>query len=234
MAAISGGHPFISVRYADQLGLALECCQSLAVDNSAFSAWKDGNPITNWEFYYKWIAELHRYPQFDFAVIPDVIDGNESDNDALVEAWPWQTAKNKWVGAPVWHMHESIDRLKRLAHEWPRICLGSSGQYSTVGDYRWWNRMAEAMNAVCDKLGNPIAKLHGLRMLNPDVFSRLPFSSADSTNIAQNVGIDSAWRGTYTPASKEVRALVMRNRIESIQSPTFWDKQAIQGDLLCA
>jgi hypothetical protein len=42
-------------------------------------------------------------------------------------------------------------------------------------------------------------RLHGLRMLNPEVFSRLPFASADSTNIGRNIGIDQAWRGT-TPA----------------------------------
>lgn len=91
--------------------------------------------------------------------------------------------------------------------------------------------MAEAMNAVCDKNGNPICKLHGLRMLNPEVFSRLPLSSADSTNIAQNIGIDSAWRGTYTPPSKECRALVMRERIESNKAITFWNYQPVQMEI---
>lgn len=228
-AAISGGHSFVSFRYPDQLGLSLEVCQSFAVDNGAFSAWKSGAPVTDWRDYYEWVAELHRYPSFDFAVIPDVIDGNEKANDALLAEWPWRaTPKFKWIGAPVWHMHESIERLVRLATEWPRVCIGSSGEYATVGDSRWWGRIAEAMNAVCDRDGRPIAKLHGLRMLNPEVFSRLPFASADSTNIAQNVGIDSAWRGTYTPASKDVRAMVMRERIEAHQAITFWTRQATQ------
>jgi hypothetical protein len=91
--------------------------------------------------------------------------------------------------------------------------------------------MAEAMNSICDKNGLPICKLHGLRMLNPEIFSRLPFSSADSTNIAQNIGIDSAWRGTYAPPSKEARALVMRQRIESMQATTFWQPQQVQQEL---
>lgn len=230
-AAVSGGHAFVSIRYADQLGLALEVCQSIAVDNGAFSAWKKGEPITDWRRYYEWVAELHRYPQFDFAVIPDVIDGDEEANDALVAEWPWQDAKSRSVGAPVWHMHESIDRLVRLALAWPRVCIGSSGKYATVGNAAWWGRMAEAMNAICDKNGSPICKVHGLRMLNPGVFSRLPLASADSTNIAQNVGIDSAWRGTYTPPSKECRAMVMRERIESHQSTTFWAPQPIQMEI---
>ena len=232
-AAVSGGHAFVSFRYPDQLGLVVEVCQSFAVDNGAFSAWKSGEPVTDWRRYYEWVADLHRCPAFDFAVIPDVIDGDEQANDALVAEWPWgREAKSKWVGAPVWHMHESIDRLRRLALEWPRVCLGSSGEFATVGDARWWNRIAQAMNAVCDKRGDPITKLHGLRMLNPDVFSRLPFASADSTNIAKNVGIDSAWRGTYTPPSKEVRAMVMRERIESHNAAAFWERQPVQAILV--
>jgi tripartite-type tricarboxylate transporter receptor subunit TctC len=58
----------VSFRYPDQLGLVLECCQSFAVDNGAFSAWKNGDPVTDWSRYYEWVAELHRYPTFDFAV----------------------------------------------------------------------------------------------------------------------------------------------------------------------
>lgn len=232
-AAVSGGHAFVSFRYPEQLGIVLDICQSFAVDNGAFSAWKSGEAVTDWRRYYVWVSELQRYPSFDFAVIPDVIDGDEQANDALVAEWPWGgDAKSKWVGAPVWHMHESLGRLFRLALEWPRICIGSSGVYATVGDARWWGRMAEAMNTVCDRNGNPIAKLHGLRMLNPDVFSRLPLASADSTNIAQNIGIDSKWRGPYTPPSKECRALVMRQRIETNQATTFWDRQPTQMEIV--
>jgi len=231
-SAVSSGHAFVSFRYPDQLGLVLEVCQSFAVDNGAFSAWKSGSPVIDWAPYYEWVAELHRYPSFDFAVIPDVIDGDEEQNDALLDEWPWaDDPKTSWVGAPVWHMHESMERLRRLAQRYPRVCIGSSGQFATVGNPRWWGRIAESMNSICDKNGNPICKLHGLRMLNPEVFSRLPFASADSTNIAQNVGIDSAWRGTYTPASKDCRALVMRERIESHNGLQFWDRQPTQMEI---
>ena len=65
--------------------------------------------------------------------------------------------------------------------------------------------MAETMNAICTD-GLPACKLHGLRMLDPEVFTRLPLASADSTNIARNIGIDSAWTGAYMPPSKESRA----------------------------
>lgn len=222
--AISGGHAFVSFAHPVQLTIALEVAQSFAIDNGAFSAWRSGNPITDWGLYYDWIAELHRYPSFDFAVIPDVIDGGEADNDALLVEWPWKD-RAPWVGAPVWHLHESLDRLDRLVSGWPRICLGSSGDYAVIGTDAWWKRMSEAMDVICDRDGRPACKVHGLRMLDPDVFSRFPFSSADSTNIGQNVNIDSRWKGTYTPPTKEARAAIIRSRIEAHQAQVFWNRK---------
>lgn len=227
VAAVGAGHAFVSFAHPDQLGLAVDVCQTFAVDNGAFSAWRNGTPVADWRPYYRWAEGAAKAPGFDFAVIPDVIDGCEDENDALLAEWPL----SRWLGAPVWHMHESIDRLVRLALAWPRVCLGSSGQYATVGDSKWWGRMTEAMNAVCDKNGNPFCKLHGLRMLNADVFSRLPFASADSTNIAKNIGIDSRWTGAYSPPSKDCRAQVLRQRIEAHQAITFWGKQPVQSDM---
>lgn len=212
----------MSFRHPDQLGLAIEFAQSFAVDNGAFSAWKSGEPVEDWQPFYDWVAALRRIPNFDFAVIPDEIDSTEAENDALLDEWPWGHA-----GAPVWHLHESLGRLERLAYEWPRVCLGSSSRFATIGTASWWNRMAEAMNVVCDSQGLPVCKIHGLRMLDSRVFSRFPFASADSTNIARNIGIDAKWRGTYTPPSKECRAQVMRERIEAHQAAVRWDRQAM-------
>lgn len=218
VSAVSGGHAFVSFRHADQLGLAAEVCQSFAVDNGAFSAWQSGSPVTDWSAYYEWAAKCKRIPACDFAVIPDVIDGEEWDNDLLLQEWPLP----KWFGAPVWHMHESFARLERLAADYPRVCVGSSGDYSVVGNDKWWQRIGQAMRVVCDDDGRPGVRLHGLRMLNPKVFSKLPFASADSTNIGRNIGIDKNWRGTYLPPTKEARARVMRERIESTNAPTTW------------
>lgn len=87
----------------DQISLAIEVCQSFAVDNGAFSAWKSGKPIADWGRYYEWVGVIHRYPSFDFAVIPDVIDGDEQANDALVAEWPWRgTAKGAGASAPLY------------------------------------------------------------------------------------------------------------------------------------
>lgn len=231
--AVSGGHAFVSGVAPRGFAVMLTVAQSFAVDNRAFPAWRSGEPIEDWEPYYAWIAEIYRYPAFDFAVVPDVIDGDETANDALVSAWPWRESA-PWIGAPVWHLNESLARLERLALAWPRVCLGSAGEFAAVGTARWFTRMAEAMAVVCDRDGRPVCKLHGLRMLAPDVFRYFPFASADSTNIARSIGIDSRWRGPYAPASREARAQIVRERIEAFQAPCLWRHEfaPIQSDLL--
>lgn len=218
---LAGRHAFVSFARMEQVGIAIEVCQSWALDNGAFSAWKAGK-ATDWQGFYEYCTDAKRIPNCDFAIIPDMIDGNEKDNDALINEWPHGV-----FGVPVWHMHESIERLFRLASEWPRIAIGSSGEFATVGDRKWWDRIAKAMNAICDESGMPMTKIHGLRMLDPDVFSRLPFASADSTSVARNIGIDSKWRGTYSPSSKEVRGIVLAERIESHQAAAHWNRAIV-------
>ena len=75
--------------------------------------------------------------------------------------------------------------------------------------------MHDMMGVACDEQGRPLTKLHILRGLDPTIFSHLPVASADSTNVARNVGIDVRWSGPYVPPSKETRALVLIDRIEN-------------------
>ncbi len=214
---VSAGHALLTWNHIDkpQIKTAIDVCQSFMVDNGAFSAWMHQKPITDWYEYYRWVYDCSRIPSFDFAVIPDVIDGDEIQNDKLVNEWP----HSEWLGAPVWHLHESMDRLDRLAHEWPRICLGSSGYYSIPGTALWWNRINNAMRVICDNDGVPCCKIHGLRMLNPEIFIHIPLSSADSSNVARNIKNDTRWNGVYAPQSKESRAYLIRKRIESQNAP---------------
>ena len=222
--AIRAGHAFVSFAHPQQLGLAVAACQSFGVDNGAFSAWRKGTPIADWSEFYDFAAACKKQPACDFVVIPDVIDGDEAANDALVEQWPLP----RWFGAPVWHLHESFARLQRLCDEWPRVCFGSSSEFAQIGTGRWWRRMHQAMRVICDDAGRPRCRLHGLRMLDPQVFSRFPFSSADSTNIGRNIGIDQKWQGPYSPPTKESRVQLMRARIEATNAPAIYDFQPYQ------
>lgn len=210
-----GRHALVPFLRQDDMGAVAEFCQSFVFDNSAFSAWKRDAAI-DFDEYARWVEKWCRHPGFDWALIPDVIDGAEADNDALVRAW-----SPSLPGVPVWHMHESIERLQRLAGTWCRVALGSSGQFKSPGTVAWWSRMAEAMRVVCDDQGRPMCKLHGLRMLDPAIFTNLPLASADSTNAAVNGGSLSRF-GMYPPATSAQRCAVIADRIEVENSAPTW------------
>jgi len=84
--------------------------------------------------------------------------------------------------------------------------------------------MGSAMDAVCDDLGRPICRLHGLRMLDPAIFQHLPLASDDSTNAAVNGGSISRF-GMYTPPSAGQRASVIADRIEAHTSAPTWQRE---------
>lgn len=209
-------HAMVSFEDSRQIEEAAEICQSVVLDNGAFSAWRQGKPH-DFNGYRDWAARWLCHPCVEWAVIPDVIDGTESQNDELIGNWDLPV----WKSVPVYHLHESLERLARLS-SWPRVALGSSGQFADPGSASWWSRIADVMSVVCDSSGYPLTKLHGLRMLDPVLFSHLPLSSADSCNVARNIGIDQAWSGPYVPRSKWARALVMMDRIEHHASARRW------------
>lgn len=215
-----GRHALIPWQRSEDLEVVAAVAQSFVFDNSAFSAWRSGSPIRDWVPYYSWVGKWKNHPGFDWAIIPDVIDGDETQNDALIFEWcKFIGPRCHSIGVPVWHLHESIDRLRNLCDEWPRVALGSSGEWPTPNRPKWWRRMGEAMRAVCDMHGQPRAKLHGLRMLNPEVFTRLPLASADSTNIAQNA----ARKAQQLRCSVRHARAIMLDECEFHNSAARWD-----------
>ncbi len=215
-------HAMVSFEHPTQMEIAAEICQSIVLDNGAFSAWKQQRPH-DFNGYLAWATKWLRHPCVDWCVIPDKIDGTEKENDELLANWPLPSP----VSVPVWHLHESLERLERLIIGYPRVALGSSGSFSDPGSNLWWLRMTEAMSVICDAEGYPKVKLHGLRMLDPGIFSKLPLASADSCNVARNVGIDQAWKGSYAPHSRSMRALILMERIERHASSAYWDAAVI-------
>lgn len=217
--AFAGRHAMVSFGHPEQMEVAAEVCHSFVLDNGAFSAWMQNKPY-DFAGFSEWCCKWVTHPAMDWFVIPDVIDGSEDENDRLLEGYKQFKYRN--MGVPVWHLHESLDRLTRLVDDYERVCLGSSGHYAQIQTPAWWARMAEAMELLCDSRGMPLVKIHGLRMLDPVLFAHIPFASADSCNVARNVGLDSRWGGPYAPTSKWVRALVLMDRIESHASAARW------------
>ncbi len=215
---LAGRHALVPFSYPADLGVALEVCQSVCLDNGAFTLWKKGGDVDVAE-YHAWVHSVAGHPALDWCLIPDKIDGTEQDNVDLVTLWLRMGSKVESV--PVWHMHESLDWLDWLVTKFRTVALGSSGQWATPGTAGWWQRMTEAMNVACDKRGAPRARLHGLRMLDPEIFTRLPLASADSTNAAVNCGSLSRF-GSYLPPTAAQRAEVIASRIEAHNSAPCW------------
>ena len=120
----------------------------------------------------------------------------------------------------MWHTDEPVERLRALCLAWPRVCIGSVGAYDVATPAKFLAAAHEFLKPVCHPdTGRPTAKLHGLRMLNPVVFTQLPLASADSTNVSRNAANNNAWlSGTYRPASRETRTRILVERVESYNS----------------
>jgi hypothetical protein len=222
MAVWRARHAMVSFAYPEQIELAAEICQSFTLDNGAFTYWKHGGEKLDVKAYATWVLKWCGHPGFDWALIPDVVDGDEKDNDIMLSSWLKVSPLQMHLNVPVWHLHESNERLKRLCSIYYRVALGSSGEYSEPGSDKWWHRISDALDFICTK-GIPRARLHGLRMLNPTLFSQIPFSSADSTNVARNIGLDNRWdTAAYAPQSPSVRAMILADRIESHASAASW------------
>jgi len=227
---LMGRHAMVSFCSPHCVKYVANVCESFVVDNGAFSAWQQGKPVEDWWPYYNWINEdVARLPGFTWAVIPDVIDGSLEDNKRLIHEWPLGYA----IACPVWHMHEPLEWLEELVTHtsFVRLAIGSSGGYASIGTYRWWERMYAALDVICDGDGLPRCQLHGLRMTRADVVGRIPFSSVDSTTVARNLGLDSAWNGSYQPPNKAARGEVLAARMESGERCIAWNRSARQLDL---
>lgn len=193
--------------------------QSVMLDNGAFSYWKRNkiqNTPRDWKAFYQW-AE----PWLDFkttwAVIPDVIEGNEHDNGLLIAEWFREMGSYKQA-APVWHLHESWDFLERLTRNFDRVCFGSSGEYSLPNSPKWNDRINEAFNRICKGSGSPPCWIHMLRGMSLSG-SIYPFASVDSADVARNhEGVNG-------------RALEMVKAWDARQCPGRWIEQPLQMQL---
>jgi hypothetical protein len=208
------------VSFAEPRDIAIchQIGQSVLLDNGAYSIWRAGGEL-DLDYYAEWVAPWldHRTT---WCVIPDKIDGTDRDNDLLLARWS-ELLLPAAQCAPVWHLHEPLERLCYLCAEYPRVCLGSSGDYATVGDPRWHRRMVQAMNAVCGDGPAPcwLHMLRGLSLAGSDY----PFASADSTNLAQNHKGNASTR--RVPA-RDIRQ--MADQLDSRQCAPRWRRPPAQ------
>jgi hypothetical protein len=214
LAPMAGRHFCVSYAAPVDLAWCMKHGASVMLDNGAFSAWTRG-AIPEWPDFYAWAIPHLRHPHW--AIIPDVIDGDEAANDALLNACPLP----RELVAPVWHLHESLNRLTRLTSEWPRVCFGSSGKYAQPGTGAWSARVDAAWAAINATGRRPW--VHMLRAMKEASNGTWPFASADSTNIARNHA------GAMGRPAQEPELMAMR--IDA-RNPRHTGRRAVQGVLL--
>jgi len=208
--AMAGAHFCVSHFRPDQVQQAHAIGQSVMLDNGAYSAWRSGRPVKDWRPYYEFCDRWLDYPT-TWAVIPDIIAGDEDDNSRLCRAWPFHGR-----GAGVWHMHESLSRLLALIDTFERVCIGSSGAYAALLTEAWQRRMDEAWRAI-DREHRRTPHIHMLRGMQL-IRHRWPFASVDSADVGRN------HNGSRCPKR-------MRERWDAGQCPARFGDPGQQGEL---
>lgn len=215
----------ISYARPDQIRQVAEIRCKMVLDNGAFSTWRSGKASyspawwdAHWNGYYDFVGQW--FSRIEWFIIPDVIEGSEAENDALIDKVPrWLMPK----AVPVWHSDESLDRFVRLCETFPRVAIGCCGPHRSIRSAAWKARLTEAFRAFYVERDLPV-KIHGLRMLDGRALNQFPLDSADSTNVAINTPKTKARLPEVT--DKLHRVAIMRNTIEMIKPPTVaeWRK----------
>lgn len=227
LQAVTNKNVLVSFANPQDASRAFANCNKVILDNGAFTTWKKYQSLTHyfkmrfwdkhWDKYYKWVE---RHSKCEFFFIPDVIDGTEEENDYLISRYFYKCKLNKSFknkGVPVWHVAESLDRLKYLSENFDFIAFGSSGEYAELGTPQWHKRMNDTMKVICDEEGRPKVKIHMLRCLDPRIFTKYPFYSGDSTNLARNHSLGLDGNGIMQSQWKHIL-----ERIEKYNSPEFY------------
>ena len=218
----------VSFARHEQLKKIVRVSGSVFLDNGAFSVWrksKKTNDVVDWSAYWtdyycfvlRWIGAI------DYFIVPDVIEGDECENDLLISQIPC-AIKEKAV--PVWHSNESLGKLVRLSEQFDLVAVGCCGEAKAVRSVKWKKRMMEAFTEIYIKR-NLLVKIHGLRMLDGRALCQFPFYSADSTNVAINVPKTKVRLPSVT--CKLQRTSIMRNTIEMVIPPTV-DEWVLNND----
>lgn len=234
---LKGRHFCVSHAASQDIERVHQIGQSVMLDNGAFSKWKAAARATrsgqsdnnnepaqvDWLPYYAWCERWLACPT-TWAVIPDVIDGGSQLQDALLKEWPF-----KHRGAPVWHMDEPLDRLLRLADEWPKVCIGSTAEYARVLSPAWRLRMDECWNAISVR-HSFLPWIHMLRGMQLSGME-WPFASVDSTDIGRN---HNRTRDKPAPLfyddGGETHPLKMAERWDCLQTPMKWHQRSNQTE----
>lgn len=228
---LSGRNALFSYFTKGHIKEVIECCDLFVIDNGAFSHWKTTGDKINVKDYGDFVDKYQHLSNHYFHIIPDIIGGTEQENDDLLCEWEGMNiSKNVSNCSPVFHLGENPERFVRLREKYPIICLGSTDKWPKNGSKLWWDNMSEFLNTVCDENGSFGCKVHGLRMLDPRIFSKIPLHSADSTNASVN-GHRCMKEGILKDMQRWQGNIRVAQRVENFQSSLVWQESNLTTDL---
>ena len=130
--------------------------------------------------------------------------------------------------------HNAVDESKALSEQ---IIMNSGLPYLIIRGHRFvginktYSKPKQFPDALKALFAGQEIHLDSKKLFKPTFINNIcgifaHYIEHDATEqIMLNIGIDKAWKGTYSPGSKTGRASVMRDRVESINSPAVWSYQ---------
>jgi hypothetical protein len=206
----------VSVLYKNQLAIVKKASIGYILDNGAFTIWRRGKGNVCIASFKDFVLSNDTAVNYDWCFIPDIIEGSVEDNDKNIEIW--LNCYGEYKSVPVFHYHEPLVRLKRLGEYFPIVALGSSAEYSVIGNVKWVKRTEEIFKFWLESIPN--CKLHGLRMLNVRIFPKFHYYSGDSTNVGRNINLYMQRNGIDTRLNSGIR---IANNIEKHKSKFIYE-----------
>lgn len=206
----------VTIPYLDR---AHQIAQGIMLDCGAYTKWTQGGGDVDVQAYWAWAERWLDCPT-TWAVVPDKIDGNHIDQERLLAQTPHEIKRRPHKLGVVWHLHDPIEHLVYWAGWYPRICFGSSAQYSEVGSEAWHRRVGEAFDRLYQVHRYPpmIHMLRGMKCTRPGW--PYPFHSVDSADIARNHNV-----------GPESHARFMMDDWNGCQCPPKWHPQPQHEEL---
>lgn len=162
----------------------------LMLDNGAYSFWRKNEykpPISYWDGYYEWVADiLNKCPQA-VAVSPDIIDGSELLNREMALDFSLTFPIERVM--PVFHLNESFDYLIDLIEMGHRyLAIGSTKEFGSQSCPLLHKKLKQTFDVINEttKQGSGYARpwIHLLRFQS--ISHMYDFNSSDSSNVAMN------------------------------------------------
>ncbi len=194
-----GRNALVSYYRNDQINLCEKVCNSILIDNGAYSYWNKGIIKNNWDNFYKW---LETHPKRAGFFIPDNIEGDPRINDFFIKECPFKD------GIPVFHSHDNLDKLEWIISDFKYMAISSSYEKG-IPNIELLQKLHNMMKIICDKDGYPKVKVHYLGSFNQNILGRYPFYSCDSSEFNRDhfkVGVNE-----------------LLYKIESVKSPSKYD-----------